>query len=260
MKSKLNRVAACLLLLSSANSFAAIHYVDANSATPVSPFLTWSTAAARIQDAIDAAAAGDEVVVTNGIYATGGRAVYGTMTNRVVVDKPLFVHSVNGAQFTTIQGRKAAGINGPDAIRCVYVSDGASLSGFTLTKGATHDSGATYLEQSGGGLWCTSASVAVSNCVMAGNSAAYAGGGVYEGSLYNCAIFGNSAGSTGGGALASTLYNCTVAGNSADVYHGGTGFCNLYNSTIYFNSPDNGDFCCYNTVNYCCTAPAPYAG
>src|SRR5207302_82755 len=83
----------------------------------------------------DAAMAGDEVVVTNGIYAAGGRAVYGTMTNRVAVDKPLALRSVNGPQFTIIQGRwLPSTTNGDGAIRCAYLTNGASLSGFTVTN------------------------------------------------------------------------------------------------------------------------------
>jgi hypothetical protein len=47
-------------------------------------------------------------VVTNGVYAKGGRAVYGTMTNRVAVDKPVMLRSVNGPQSTVIRGQSVS--------------------------------------------------------------------------------------------------------------------------------------------------------
>src|SRR5438309_1508017 len=62
---------------------AAVRYVNVNSATPSAPYTTWATAATTIQNAIDVANVGDEVVVTNGVYQSGGRAVFGVMTNRV---------------------------------------------------------------------------------------------------------------------------------------------------------------------------------
>ena len=63
-------------------ALADVRYVDGNSGDPVPPFIGWATAARLIPDAVDAALPGDMVLVTNGIYATGGLAVSGTMTNR----------------------------------------------------------------------------------------------------------------------------------------------------------------------------------
>ncbi len=260
-----------------------MRYVDVNSTNAAPPYTNWATAATNIQDAVDAAVAGDEIVVTNGTYATGGRAVdgYPFGNNRVAVDKPLSIRSVNGPQFTTIRG---------GATRCVYLTDGASLSGFTLTRGFARIGGGAY----GGTL---------NNCTVTGNTTsfgpvyydAYGGGAAYC-TLNNCMVAGNSviaSGRAGGdGAVSCTLNNCTLTGNSADnhfldpssqAYGGGAYQCILNNCTLsgnsfgtvgqgfgggaynsrlnnciaYFNTGANYDSC---TLNHSCTLPQPSDG
>src|SRR5262245_16915600 len=106
------------LLLPALKAGAAVRYVDLNSSSPTPPYTNWAKAAHVIQDAVDAAAPGDQVLVTNGVYATGGRAVYGTMTNRVAIDRAISVESVNGPGVTIIRGYQVPGTtNGDGAIR-----------------------------------------------------------------------------------------------------------------------------------------------
>ncbi len=192
-----------------------VYYVALTSANPVAPYASWATAATNIQDAVNVAIAGSTVLVSNGVYQTGGEAVSGGPTNRVVIDKPITVQSVNGLAVTVIQGNPD--VSSP--VRCVYLANHAVLAGFTLTSGTTASSGDMTFEQSGGGIWCESSGANISNCLISGNSAAVSGGGVFRGTLTGCVISGNTAVSSAGGVLQSTLIGCTLAGNSA--YSGG---------------------------------------
>ncbi len=70
-------------LLSSAPGLAQTRYVWQHSPNPVSPFYNWATVAQDIRAAMDAALDAETVLVTNGVYASGGTALFGTMTNRV---------------------------------------------------------------------------------------------------------------------------------------------------------------------------------
>jgi hypothetical protein len=226
-----------VLILFAIRAGATTFYVDAGNLTPAAPFTNWPTAATDIQSAIDAASPGDQILVTNGVYATGGVAVYGTMTNRVAVKKPLTVQSVNGPEVTVIRGYQVPGTtNENGAVRCVYLTNGAALIGFTLTNGATrgHPGGDNVRERSGGGIWCESTNAAVSNCVLTGNSAYSYGGGAYNGTLNDCTLNCNAAGS-GGGACYGTLNNCMFVSNSAYSYGGGAYSASLSNCQLTGN-------------------------
>jgi hypothetical protein len=203
------------------------HYVSLQSTNPTPPYTNWATAATNIQDAVILAATNDVVVVTNGVYPGG-----------VTVATPLVLLSVNGPQFTVIDGG--------DFNQCIRLTDGASLTGFTVTNGHIRDD---FLP--GAGIACGSRKAFITNCVIQDNWAVY-GGGVSYGTLYNCVLNGNRATERwipggppgypvlypgeGAGAYYSTLYNCTLCSNSAV---GGLGagafFCTLYNCTLRNN-------------------------
>jgi hypothetical protein len=235
------------------------YYVNASNAAPVSPYITWDTAATNIQDAIDIANAGSPILVTNGLYAYGGRVMYGSMSNRAAVNKSLSLQSINGPDVTIIMGN--GGDTGPAAtgVRCVYLGTGTSLSGFTLTNGATRNSGDGIKEQSGGGIWCETNTVIVTNCVIAGNQANNYGGGAYQGTYFNCTFQSNSTVGNGGGAAYGVLNNCTIANNkvtlaSSIVYGGGAYFCTLSNCLLMGNRANTGGGAAESTLFGCIVA------
>src|SRR5271168_4527280 len=145
---------ALIFLMLSFHVGAATFYVNASNAFPVSPFTNWLTASADIQSAIDAATNGDLILVTNGLYNTGGRVVYGLLTNRVAISKAVTVQSINGPAVTVIQGYQipSGSTNYTNNIRCVYMTNDAALVGFSITGGATR-SGANRNETYGGGVY-----------------------------------------------------------------------------------------------------------
>jgi PKD repeat protein len=268
---------ACILAVPSLR--AATHYVNIANPSPAPPYVTWATAATNIQDAVDVAASGDEVIVTNGVYAVGAQS--GNGYSRVVVPNAITVRSVTGPSHTLIAGAPTpGGGHGPGAVRCVYLAAGAVLSGFTLTNGYTHDSDSGGISERGGGAWCASGAV-LTNCVIVGNRAVGDGGGVYGGTLYRCVITGNSTqesrnrngdgggvdhctlfncevtnnrGRKGGGADDSTLYVCVVIGNNGRVFGGGAARSRLYNCTVLDNNSRRGggvsDCEVYNSIVY----------
>jgi hypothetical protein len=269
MKRQALQLAAICSLAFTINASAAVLHVDLNSANPLPPYAGWSTAATNIQDAVNAANPGDQVLVTNGVYQSGGSG-----GNRVTVNKPITVQSVNGPAVTVIDGG--------GTMRCFYLSaNGATLAGFTLQNGFSSGNGGGVLcqysgatvsncvvtansAQNGGGVYCGT----LNNCVLTGNSASYEGGGFSSGeyncTLNNCMIVSNYAGNFAGGAYAygGTLNNCTIVGNYA-VNNGGGAYGGILNNCIIYYNAIGGGYgnptnTAGETLNYCCTTPLPY--
>ena len=237
---------AILLLLWLCNAPASVLYVDLNCTNPAPPYAGWNTAATNIQDAIDASSDGDLILVTNGVYQTRGRVAEGSLTNRVAITKPITVQSVNGPAVTVIGGYTIPGtLYGTNAVRCVYLTDGATLAGFTLTNGATQNYLVTLssIDSVGGGIYCDSTNALIINCVIESNSpyASAANSGI----LSNCLVANNTGGSAVYGAL---LIDCTVTNNSG---YGGVNTCTVNNCLIANNSGQNGGGALYSVLNNC---------
>ena len=192
---------ACLPLCAQAST----HYVNINNLSPQAPYLSWADAATTIQSAVDTATNGETVLVTNGTYSTGGHAydpTLGADFTRVVITNAITVQSVNGPQYTIITG--ASGGNGT---RCVVITNGASLIGFSLTQGQANlqpVSTVPGLYNFGRGGGCIAVGVCSVNYITTGDCL-----------VSNCWIYGNHASFTGGGiALAGTIVDCIISNNS----------------------------------------------
>lgn len=258
---------------------AATHYVSQGSVSPAPPYGTWATAATNIQKAVDATAAGDLILVSNGVYAES-----------VVITNPVALVSVSGPQDTRIDLYTL--VNAGYSGGCVRMTDGASLSGFTLANG--------WGGPEGVGVWCPSTNAFLTNCVIAGNRAFQGfGGGAHGGTLYHCTLTDNLATNNSGGAYGSSLIDCVVSNNIAGgvcacilfntlvisntQYGGGAQQSTLYNCTLvgngfgavasdldncilYYNSlAGGGNYESWPppfhlTLNYCCTTPMPTNG
>jgi len=211
-----------------------------------------------IQDAIDIAANGDEVVVDSGTYNE----------NINFLGKGIIVRSLNGPVSTVIDG------GGVGAVASFSNGEGASsiLDGFTLRDGDSPYGGGLRCDGSsptviecviignhaycGAGVYCRNSDLTLDNCLLIFNRAGHNGGGIYceSGStpivlrcdirrnraangagiystasdlmLVNCTLAENRATGSSGGALhlhtsAAIIANCTITGNQAQYYGGG---------------------------------------
>lgn len=158
-----------------------------------------------IQTAVDAAVAGDTIMLADGIYTGAGNF------NVEVGCDDLTVQSVSGNPNNCIIDCQQYG-RAFDIIWCGSIS----LNGLTIKNA---DSGA----ESAGTIRCNSTNLTVSNCIFENNHAGYNGGVVYSygndsTDFTNCTFTSNSA--YDGGAVytssdSTTFTNCTFTSNEA---------------------------------------------
>jgi hypothetical protein len=181
---------------------------------------------------VDAALAGDEVLVSNGVYATGVRVTPGyAALNRVCVTQIITLASLSGPAATLIVGAAdpITGGCGNNAVRGVYMQAGRII-GFTISNCFNRISGHNLYDACGGGLFSYGYPLGISNCTVIACTASQFGGGIYAsgGTADVCVIRGCSAMyGSGGGAAAATLNTTTLEGNAAGGNGGGAHMCAL---------------------------------
>jgi predicted outer membrane repeat protein len=196
---------------------------------------------------LSTAVPGDEIWVEAGVYLPGalrtdtfqlknGVALYGgfagTETDRDQrqLSSNMTILSgdidANDSQTPIITNLATVTDNTANSYHVVTGADGAILDGFTITAGNANGASPN---NSGGGMYNSGSSPALTNITFSGNSAAKGGGMYNSGSspvLTNLTFSGNSATNHGGGlyninSSNPVLTNLTFSGNSATNYGGG---------------------------------------
>lgn len=207
-------------------------YVNANGGNDAWDGQTPETAKETLAAAMDEAFGGDTVVALPGTYAKGEGLHVGAVAvsarvegsdvpkirSRVVVPAGVTLVSRDGAAATTIEGAAATDPDaygrGADAMRGVFLEEGAVLRGFTVRKGrANADDDYYYDDALGGGVLGRSiAGCLVEDCVLTDNCAPCGGAGSYV-TFRRCRILNNRAGHYGSASRHGALEGCYVAGN-----------------------------------------------
>ena len=182
-----------------------------------------------IQEAVDAASAGDTIWVKPGVYDQGGKTYGDGFVDRVYIDKRLnIIATSSDPADTVIKGAKdpdhldAYGI-GPKAVRCIrmYSSNvvrGTVVKGFTLADGTAPSTSTTDTE--------------TRRC---GGFAGPELGGAYDSYLVDCVIT-NCAAVYGGAIRYVTAVRCKVTDCETLVGNAGARNANLFHSVVMRSS------------------------
>ena len=221
-----------MFLSCASSSFATTRYVNVSNATPAAPYTNWAMASTNLQLAIDAAASGDEIQVSPGVYRT-------TNWVRIPAEKRLTLRStVSRAAVMDAQHQ---------SIALIISGTNSLVEGFTVRNALSDSYGggiAIYSastvrdclvvsnQASGGaGIYINNNTSVVESCTIQHNLATVFGGGVLfynhaTGLVNNCIIVDNVASNDGGGVYcqyAGTVSNCYITRNRASSGSSGCG-------------------------------------
>jgi hypothetical protein len=239
------------------------YYAAQNGQTPAAPYTSWASAAANIQDAVNAAADNATVWIGAGRYTVPPNATnYVGGSNVVFVNRPLALRGSNGIpESVFIDGE---GVNRGLAV--AYSTMGyITIDGITFTNGYNYSTGTD--EGYGGGLYILPGAAFTSvmqNCVFANNATAGNGGDFKSqgGGLWiqasgfivvsNCIFRGNRAvgqfgggggaymytGGSGGGLILNSLFekNAAAVGGGLNFRLSGTRGFDMTNCIVRNNS------------------------
>src|SRR3972149_1891418 len=227
-------------------SFARQIFIDVN-ATGKNDGSSWTNAYNSLQDALNAASSGDDILAAKGIYkpdqgkgiTPGDRGATFQLSNGVTIKGGYAGSDELDANARNINVNKtilSGDLNGDDEPNFANNNDNsynvvtgmgtnktAVLDGFIIKGGNANSNG--------GGIYNYRGSPTLINCTLTGNSANGNGGGMYNDQsnpmLGDCIFNENTAGDAGGGIYNSTssptFTNCTFSENTA--LNGGGIYC-----------------------------------
>ena len=243
------------------------YYVDKDAPGPFHNGTSWKWAFTNLQDALDAAIAGDTILVAEGTYKPdeGASVTPGDRTASFHLKNSVFLlgsyagygqPNPNARDIETYPTTLSGDLLGNDLFGILFKDDNSYhvvsaagctscdsvLDGFVVTGGQA-DGPIPY--NTGAGVYIDGANPMLINCNIIGNIAGF-GGGIASlnnasPSILNCKIIGNSARISGGGLYCYSnhinLTNCLIVGNTAyqAEYIGGSAVFNLGGSLILSN-------------------------